>query len=387
MQEAVIIDAARTPMGRSKGGIFRDRRAENISADLVNKLLQRNPDVPLNEIEDIIWGCVQQTLEQGYNIARFIGLQSSIPYTCGAQTINRLCGSSMAAVHNAAAFIMSGQGDIFLCGGVEHMGHVPMNHGIDFNPSFSKHFARASGMMGITAELLSKQHGISREQQDTFAARSHQQAYHATVNGLFKNEIVPIEGHTSTGALMNFDADEVIREGTTVETLAKLSPVFDPRNGTITAGNSSAISDGASALILMSAKRAKELGLQPMAKIKSMASVGLEPSIMGYGPVPAVKKALKRCQMDVKDVDIFELNEAFAAQSLPVIKDLGLMDTYNEKVNLNGGAIALGHPLGCSGTRILGTLLHLMNNKDLSVGVATMCIGFGQGIATVVERV
>lgn len=386
MKEVVVIDAVRTPMGRSKGGMFRHVRAENLSADVINALLKRNPAVDPSEIEDVIWGCVQQTLEQGFNIARFASLMTSIPHTTSAQTVNRLCGSSMSALHTAAMSIMTGNGDVFVVGGVEHMGHVPMTHGIDPNPTSSKYSAKAAGMMGLTAEYLAKMHRISRESQDQFALRSHQKAYEATQQGRFKNEIIPILGHDEKGQLNSFDTDEVIRADANLEALSKLKPVFDPKYGTVTAGNSSAISDGAAGLLVMSADRAKQWGLQPLAKVKAMASAGCDPSIMGYGPVPAVKKVLKRAGMKMADIDLFELNEAFAAQSLPVLKDLQLLDSIDQKVNLNGGAISLGHPLGCSGARITATLLHLMKAKNLNTGIATMCIGFGQGIATVFER-
>lgn len=387
MKEVVIIDAVRTPMGRSKGGMFRYTRAENLSADIIRALLKRNPKLDPNEIEDVIWGCVQQTLEQGFNIARFAGIMADLPHTVSAQTVNRLCGSSMSALHTAAMSIMTGNGDVFIVGGVEHMGHVPMSHGIDFNPALSKYSAKAAGMMGLTAELLAKMHQISRESQDKFALRSHQKAQEATVQGRFKNEIIPVLGHDEDGTPKFFDYDEVIRADANLLALSQLTPVFDPRNGTVTAGNSSSISDGASGLLVMSLDRARELGLVPIAKIKSMATAGCDPSIMGYGPVPAVKKALKKCNMQVEDIDLFELNEAFAAQSLPVLKDLKLLDHVENKVNLNGGAIALGHPLGCSGSRITGTLLNLMKSQNARTGVATMCIGMGQGIATVFERV
>jgi acetyl-CoA acyltransferase len=387
MKEVVLIDAARTPMGRSRGGMFRNRRAEDISAELLTGVLQRNPDFDPREVDDVIWGCVQQTLEQSYNIARFIALQTTIPHTVPAQTINRLCGSSMAALHIASVSIMAGQGDVFVVGGTEHMGHVPMTHGIDWNPHGSKYYAKASGMMGLTAELLAKMHGISRQDQDRFALRSHQNAQTATVKGDFRREIIPIEGHDAGGNLRRFDYDEVIREDASLEALSQLVPVFDPRNGTVTAGNSSAISDGASVLLVMSADRAKSWGLRPRLKIRGMASVGVDPAIMGYGPVPAVKKALKQANLKIEDIDLFELNEAFAAQSLPVLKDLGLRDVMEEKVNIHGGAIALGHPLGCSGARITGTLMHAMEKKQAQFGVATLCIGLGQGIATVFERI
>ncbi len=386
MQDVVIIDAVRTPMGRSKGGMFRNVRAENLSAALINALFARNPKADPKEVEDVIWGCVQQTLEQAYNIGRFASLMTAIPHTASAQTINRLCGSSMTALHSAAMAIMSGHGEVFVVGGVEHMGHVPMTHGLDPNPSLSKHVAKAAGMMGITAEVLAKLHGIDRAAQDQFALASHQKAQQARVEGRFKNEIVPLEGHDENGFSKVFDYDEVIREDASLEALAALKPAFDPRNGTVTAGNSSAISDGASALLVMSGERARALGLEPMARVKAMATAGVDPSIMGYGPVPAVQKALGRAKMELQDIELWELNEAFAAQSLPVLKDLGLREQM-DKVNLNGGAIALGHPLGCSGARITTTLLHQMKAGHCQTGVATMCIGFGMGIATVFERV
>lgn len=387
MNTVVIVDAVRTPMGRSKGGMFRHTRAETLSGRLMDALLDRNPAVDPAEIEDVIWGCVNQTLEQGFNIARNAQLLSKIPNTVAAQTVNRLCGSSMQALHDAAAAIMVGNGDLFIAGGVEHMGHVPMGYNVDLNPALSLHSAKASGMMGLTAEMLARQHTISREAQDRFAVRSHQAAYQATQNGGFKSEIVAMEGHDADGALCQFDYDEVIRPETNFEALSNLRPVFDPVNGTVTAGSSSALSDGASALLVMSEGKAKSLGLQPMAKIRAMAVAGCDPAIMGYGPVPATQKALKRAGLSLTDIDLIELNEAFAAQALAVLTGLGLADDFEDKVNLNGGAIALGHPLGCSGARITGTLLHLMNSKDATLGLATMCIGYGQGIATIVERI
>jgi acetyl-CoA acyltransferase len=349
-------------------------------------ILARNPQVNPSEIEDIYWGCVQQTLEQGFNVARNAALLAGLPIEIGAVTVNRLCGSSMQALHDGTRAIMTGDAEICLIGGVEHMGHVPMNHGVDFHPGMSKNVAKAAGMMGLTAEMLGKLHGISREQQDEFAARSHARAHAATVEGRFKNEILPIEGHAADGTLFTLDYDEVIRPETSVEGLSQLRPVFDPANGTVTAGTSSALSDGASAMLIMSEEKANELGLKIRARIKGMAIAGCDPSIMGYGPVPATQKALKRAGLSIEDMDVVELNEAFAAQSLPCAKDLGLLDVMDEKVNLNGGAIALGHPLGCSGSRISTTLINLMEAKDAKYGLATMCIGLGQGIATVFER-
>ncbi len=385
--DVVIIDAVRSPMGKTKNGVFRNVRAENLSAGLVKALFKRNPDVDPKDVEDLIWGCVNQTLEQGFNMARAVSLLAGLPITTAAQTVNRLCGSSMSAIHTAAQAIMTGQGDVFVVGGVEHMGHVGMMHGVDVNPALSKHMAKASMMMGVTAEMLGKMHGVSREAQDEFAVRSHRLAYEATLQGRFNNELVSIEGHDAEGNKILVEVDEVIRPETSIESLAALKPVFMPKVGTVTAGTSSALSDGASAMLMMSAKKAEELGLTPIAKVRSMAVAGCDPAIMGYGPVPATKKALKRAGLTIDDIDIVELNEAFAAQSIPVLKDLKLIDLVDQKVNLNGGAIALGHPLGCSGTRISTTLLNVMREKDATIGLATMCIGMGQGIATVFERV
>ncbi|MDU2190936.1 MAG: beta-ketoacyl synthase N-terminal-like domain-containing protein [Klebsiella pneumoniae] len=327
MEQVVIVDAIRTPMGRSKGGAFRHVRAEDLSAHLMRSLLSRNPSLEASAIDDIYWGCVQQTLEQGFNIARNAALLAEIPHSVPANTVNRLCGSSMQALHDAARMIMTGDASVCLIGGVEHMGHVPMSHGVDFHPGLSRNVAKAAGMMGLTAEMLARLHGISREMQDQFAARSHARAWAATQSGAFKAEIIPTGGHDADGVLKSFNYDEVIRV------------------------------------------------------------VGCDPSIMGYGPVPASKLALKKAGLSTSDIDVFEMNEAFAAQILPCIKDLGLMEQIDEKINLNGGAIALGHPLGCSGARISTTLINQMERKDAQFGLATMCIGLGQGIATVFERV
>ena len=385
--DVVIVDAVRTPMGKSRNGMYRHVRAEKLSALLIQALQQRNPNWDTALTEDVIWGCVNQTKEQGMNIARNIAMLAGLPRTTAAQTINRLCGSSMQALHIAAQGIMTGNGDVFVIGGVEHMGHVAMDHGVDINPEASKVVAKASNMMGLTAEMLGRMHGISRDMQDEFGVRSHKKAWEATLEGRWKNEIVPIEGHDADGNKVLCEIDEVIRRDSNIEDMKKLRPVFDPANGTVTAGTSSALSDGAAALLVMSAAKAQEMGLKPRAKIRSMAVAGCDAAIMGYGPVPASQKALKRAGISIDDIDIAELNEAFAAQSLPVLKDLKLLDKVEEKVNLNGGAIALGHPLGCSGARITGTLLNVMEGKDATLGLATMCIGLGQGIATVIERV
>ncbi len=385
-RDAVIVDFARTAMGRSKGGMYRQTRAEDLSADLVNGLLARNSQLDPAEVEDVIWGCVNQTNEQGWNIARMMSLLTVIPHTSAAQTVSRLCGSSMSALHTAAQAIETNNGDVFVIGGVEHMGHLPMDHGVDPNPRLSKHVAKAAGMMGMTAEMLALLHGISREQQDQFAVRSHQFAAAAVEAGKFANEIIATPGHDANGFAQICSVDETIRPDSNVADLAKLPPAFNPKGGSVTAGNSSQITDGASAMIVMSYERAKALGLEPKARIRSMAVAGVDPSIMGYGPVPSTQKALKRAGIAMEDIQTVELNEAFAAQALVVLKDLKLLEAMDEKVNLYGGAIALGHPFGCSGARITGTLLTAMEDKGTSIGLSTMCIGLGQGISTILER-
>lgn len=386
-RDAVIVDFARSAMGRSKNGCFRNVRADDISANVVNGLLARNPGLDTATIDDLIWGCVMQREEQAMNIARMIVLRADLPHTVPAQTVNRLCGSSMSAMHTATANIMAGLGDVYLVGGVEHMGHLNMMEAVDVNPMMGLTVAQAAGSMGMTAEVLAMMHGINREQMDEFAARSHQLAAAARSTGKFASEIIPMIGHDANGVPYMVEHDETIRPETTAETLSQLRPAFNPKGGTVTAGTSSQVTDGASAMLIMSAERAQSLGLKPIARITSATLAGVDPSIMGYGPVPSTQKALKKLGMTMADVDYVELNEAFAAQALPVLKDLELLDDMDTKVNLHGGAIALGHPFGCSGVRISGSLLTVMQDRDMNVGIATMCIGLGQGISTVIERI
>ncbi len=385
-RDAVIIDYGRSAMGRSRNGCFRHRRADDISAAIILGLLARNPQVDPADIDDLLWGCVMQREEQGFNVARNILLLAGLPHTVPAQTINRLCGSSMSALHIATANIRAGLGDVYLIGGVEHMGHLPMYDAVNPNPLLGLSIARAAGNMGMTAEYLALLHGINRQQMDAFAARSHQLAARARDEGRFAREIIPVDGHNSDGFPTLVDQDETIRPDTTVEVLSTLPPVFDPKNGQVTAGTSSQISDGASVMLVMSAERAQSLGLKPVAKVVSLGLAGVDPSIMGYGPVPSTERALQKANLTMEDIECVELNEAFAAQALPVLKDLKLLEEMDDKVNLNGGAIALGHPFGCSGTRITGSLLTVMAERDMTLGVATMCIGLGQGITTVIER-
>lgn len=386
-RDAVVVDYGRSAMGRSKNGCFRNVRADEISAGIIKGLLARNEALDPATIDDVIWGCVMQRDEQSMNIARMVILRAGLPHTVPGQTVNRLCGSSMSALHTATANIMAGLGDVYLIGGVEHMGHINMMKGVNPNPKMGLSVAQAAGSMGMTAEYLGMLHGITREQQDQFGARSHQLAAAAREAGKFDREIIPIMGHDQNGAPALIEQDETIRPDTTVEGLSQLRPAFNPASGTVTAGTSSQVTDGASVMLVMSAERAQALGLKPIAKVTAATLAGVDPSIMGYGPVPSTQKALKQLGMNMKDVDYVELNEAFAAQALPVLKDLELLDDMESKVNVNGGAIALGHPFGCSGVRITGSLLTVMQEKDWNVGVSTMCIGLGQGISTVLERV
>ncbi|MCW8329039.1 acetyl-CoA C-acyltransferase FadA [Photobacterium sp. SDRW27] len=387
MKNVVIVDAIRTPMGRSKNGVFRHTRADDLSAHLMKAVFKRQPNVKPSMVDDVVWGCVQQTEEQGVNVARNAALLAGLPVEVPATTVNRLCGSSMDALHIATRAIKADDADIVLVGGVEHMGHIPMTKGISLNPANDKNLAQASAMMGLTAEALGKMHSVSRADQDALGARSHRLAQQATDEGRFDNEIIPMMGHDENGRPILVRHDEVIRPETTEESLGKLRPVFDPVNGTVTAGTSSALSDGASCLLVMSEEKAKELGVVPRARVIATATAGVPAAIMGYGPVPATQKALAKAVLTMADIDFAEVNEAFAAQAIPCLRELDLWDCRDEKVNLHGGAISLGHPLGCSGARIVGTLLNVMEQRDGRYGLATMCIGMGQGIATIIERV
>jgi acetyl-CoA acyltransferase len=385
MRQTVIIEAVRTPIGRAHPdkGIFRDTRADDLSAELLRGLLERSK-LPASLIEDIHWGCVKQEREQGYNIARMAALIAGLPVeVCGA-TVNRLCGSSLQALHQAAQSIAANCEDVQIAGGVEHMHHIPMDAGFDPSPRLFYRHSPAVLHMALTAENLAIRYRISRKEQDEFSLRSHRLAAAATDSGAFAREIVPTWGRDEEGRRKTIIEDQGIRRDTSIEALSALKPAFMPNGGTITAGNSSQISVGAAALLVMSEERAKELGLTPMGRIRGMAVAGVDPSIMGIGPVPAVHKALERAKLTLADIDLIEINEAFAAQSLTVMK---LLKVDPEKVNVRGGAIALGHPLGCTGARIAGTLLHAMRDRKARFGLATMCIGAGQGIATVFEAV
>ena len=385
MKRPVIVAAVRTPIGRAHKdkGVFRDVRSDDLAVAVIQALVQRSGIDP-NEIEDVVLGNTQQQGEQGLNVARTVALMAGLPMHSGGATINRLCGSSLQALNQAAHSIVAGAEDVQIVGGLEHMQHIPMDAGIDLNPRLFERTSKGALMMGVTAEFLAQTQGISREEQDAFALRSHQRAAAATAKGEFEPEIVPVHGRDEAGNRILVETDQCIRADTSMEALAALKPAFMPGMGTVTAGNSSPLNDGAAALLVMSEEKAKSLGLKPLARIVSTAVVGVEPAVMGTGPVPAIKKVLDRAGMKLGDIDLIELNEAFASQALACIRMAKLDE---EKVNVRGGAIAIGHPLGASGARITTTLLHNMLDRGAKTGLATMCIGVGQGIATVFERV
>lgn len=399
MREVVIVDAVRTPIGRYNGSL-RHIRPDDLGAAVIKALVERNPDVPAAEIEEVVLGNANQAGEDNRNVARMSGLLAGLPVEVAGTTINRLCGSGLDAVNYAARAIIAGEGDIFIAGGTESMTRAPLvmaKPEKDFPRGNMEMFDTTIGWrfvnsklkdmygtdsMPETAENVAKKYGISREAQDEFAAQSQLRAQNAVEAGRFENEIVPVVYEDKKGNKTVIDSDEHPRPGTTVEKLAKLKPLF--KDGTVTAGNASGVNDGASALLLMSREKAEQLGLKPLAKYIVSATVGLDPSIMGMGPVYAVQKALKRANLSVEDMELIELNEAFAAQSLGCIQELGLDQS---RVNVNGGAIAFGHPLGASGARILTTLLYEMKKRDSKYGLATMCVGVGQGIATIIENI
>lgn len=385
MKSPVIVDCCRTAIGRSDAekGVFRNVRSDDLAVAVVQALLERTRIDP-TEIEDVILGNTQQQREQGFNIGRIVGLIAGLPSSVAGATINRLCGSSLQAINQAAHSIIAGGEDVQIVGGLEHMQHIPMDAGVDFNPKLFHATSKGTLHMGYTAEFLAQSRSISREAQDEFALASHQKGAAATEAGAFEKEIIPVWGLDEEENRTLITIDQCIRPDTSLEALATLKPAFMPGIGTVTAGNSSPLNDGAAALLMMSEEKASELGLKPLVRIRSTAVAGVDPAVMGTGPVPATRKALQRAGVSLADIDLVELNEAFAAQSIACIQMLKLDEA---KLNVRGGAIAIGHPLGASGARIATTLIHTMIDHDATLGLATMCIGFGQGIATVFERV
>lgn len=386
MTEAVIVDAVRTPIGRAHKdkGVYRDVRSDDLAAIVVKAIVERTGVDP-ERIEDVVLGNTQQQGEQGFNVARNVALLAGLPATAAGATVNRLCGSSLQALAQAAHSVVAGGEDVQIVGGLEHMLHIPMDQDLDINPKLFQQTSKGALHMGYTAEFLAQTQGISREEQDQFALGSHRKASAAYAAGEFRNEIIPVWGRDETGRRVLVEVDQCVRPDCSLEGLAALKPAFMPPGlGTVTAGNSSPLNDGAAALLLMGRATADELGLKPIAKIRATAVCGVDPAVMGTGPVPATKKALKRAGLTLADIGLIELNEAFAAQALACIRMLQLDES---KVNVRGGAIAIGHPLGASGARIACTLLHAMQDRDVQFGLATMCIGIGQGIAVVFERI
>lgn len=399
MNTVYIVDAVRTPIGKYSGTLS-TVRPDDLLAHVIKSLVERNPSIDVNAIEDVIAGAANQAGEDNRNVARMAALLAGLPVTVGGNTVNRLCASGLQAIMDASRAIMCGDAELMIAGGVESMTRAPFVMG-----KADSAYARTPEMydttmgwrftnkkfnkdnyypytMGETAENVAERYNVSREAQDAFGLRSQEKYFAAQDAGKFKDEIVPVTIDLGKGKTTVFDTDEHPRQ-TTMEKLATLKPAFK-KDGTVTAGNSSGINDGAAALLLASQEAVKKYNLKPIAKIKSMAIAGVDPAVMGIGPIPASQKALKRAGIEAKDLDLIELNEAFAAQGIPCMQELGLDEN---KVNVNGGAIAIGHPLGCSGARISATLLHELKRRGGKYGLATMCIGVGQGAAIIYEAV
>ena len=399
MKEAVIVEALRTPMGRH-GGILKDVRTDDLGAYIIAKLIDKT-GINKEEIEDVYFGCTNQAGEDSRNVARNASLLAGLPYTIPGATVNRLCGSGLEAINQAGRAIQTDHGDVFVAGGVESMTRGPWVMAKPSNAfqrgdvtlydsSLGWRFPnRRMGELyslinnGETAENVAEKYQVHRQEQDEFALGSHLKAVKAHEEGRLKDELVPFEIAQRKGSPLVYDKDEGPRADTSLEKLGALQPAFK-KGGTVTAGNSSPLSDGAAALLLTTPQKAEQLKLKPMARIVASAAAGVHPNYMGIGPIPATQKALKRAGLTIDQIDLVELNEAFASQVIACIRELGIDP---EKLNVNGGAIALGHPLGCSGARLMTTLIHEMKRRGSRYGLATMCIGVGQGIATVVESV
>ncbi|PSL07961.1 3-oxoadipyl-CoA thiolase [Cecembia rubra] len=401
MRNVYIIDAVRTPIAKFKGGLS-SMRADDLAAYVIKGLMDRFPELPKDALDDVILGCHNQAGEDNRNVARMASLLAGLPVSVPGETINRLCSSGLSAVVHAKRAIMAGDGDLFIAGGVEHMTRGPYviakpssafgNDAQMYDSSFGWRFVNpkmekmyGSDPMGITAENLVEMYGISREDQDLFAYQSQMKAASARENGRLSKEIIPVDIASKKGEILRFEEDEFIREDTTLEKLAALKPAFK-KDGTVTAGNASGLNDGAAAMLIASEDAVVKYGLKPKARILSSQVVGVEPRIMGIGPVEAANKALAKAGLNWEDMDVIELNEAFAAQSLACIREWKLKDN-DPRINPNGGAIALGHPLGMTGARILQTAVEELVLHQKKYAIATLCVGVGQGYAVVVERV
>ncbi|HEX7958921.1 MAG TPA: acetyl-CoA C-acyltransferase [Terriglobales bacterium] len=390
MREVVIASAVRTPVGKAYKGTLRATRPDDLAATAITGALQRVPQIDKKEIEDVILGCAMPEAEQGMNVARIASLRAGLPVECSAMTINRFCSSGLQAIAQAADRIAVGGADVIVAGGVESMTMIPMGgHKVSANPWLVSNYPDADLSMGLTAERLAKQLGITREQADEFSLKSHQKAVKAIAEGKFEDETVPVavsfttpNGSKPKRIEIQFKVDEGPRADTSLEALAGLKPAFHAQ-GTVTAGNSSQMSDGAAAAVVMSAERAQTLGIKPLGRFIAYATAGYKPEEMGLGPVYAIPKALKMAGLKLSDIDVIELNEAFAAQALSVIK-AGELDPA--RINPNGGAVALGHPLGCTGAKLTASILRELKRRNGRYGIVTMCVGGGMGAAGIFER-
>jgi acetyl-CoA acyltransferase len=392
MREAVIVSAVRTAVGKSGKGTLRATRPDDLGAVAISGALERVPQLDKREIEDVILGCAMPEAEQGMNVARIASMRAGLPVEVSAMTVNRFCASGLQSIALAAERIRGGGADVIVAGGTESMSMVPMGgNKVSANPWLTENWPGSYLSMGLTAERLAKRFGISREMADEFSLNSHKKALAAIAAGRFADEIVTVKvtnaspngkGAKLVTREMDFKVDEGPREDTSMDALGKLKPAFHAR-GTVTAGNSSQTSDGAAASVVMSAERAKALGIAPMARFVAFATAGYSPEEMGLGPVYAIPKALKLAGLTLADMDVIELNEAFAAQALSVIKEAGLDLT---KINVNGGAVALGHPLGCTGAKLTATILQEMKRRKARYGLVTMCVGGGMGAAGIFEN-
>ena len=390
MKDAVIVSALRTAVGKAPRGALKDTRPDDMAGTVIRAAIERTPGLEPDMIEDVVLGCANPEAEQGMNVARQASWLAGIPKEASAVTINRFCSSGLQAIAFAAERIMCGWADCIVAGGTETMSLIPMGgHKISPNPTIVDTWPDYYLNMGLTAENLAQKYSITREEADEFSLRSHQKAAEAISAGRFTDEIVPLKVKTveldSNGKRatreFEFSTDEGPRADTSLDALAKLRPVFHAR-GTVTAGNSSQTSDGAAAAVVMSADRARELGIKPIARFVSFATAGVSPDMMGIGPVAAVPKALRIAGLQLDDMDLIELNEAFAAQALSVVKELGI---NQDKLNVNGGAVALGHPLGCTGAKLTATILNEMRRRNARYGMVTMCVGGGMGAAGIFE--
>lgn len=393
MKEAVIVAYGRSAIDRAPKGSLRYTRPEDVAAQVVKGVLDKVPQLDSNEIEDLIIGCAMPEAEQGLNIGKIVAQRAGLPISVPGQTVNRFCSSGLQTIALAANSIMAGQAEVIVAGGVEFMSAVPMGGNIAVpNPYLMANYPEAYISMGLTAENVAQKYNITREMQDEFGVESHRRSFKAQSEGKFDGEIIPVEAfrpvYNESGKVVEkeqfvFNKDEGIRSNTTFEGLGKLRPVFK-KNGSVTAGNSSQLSDGASVVVIMSKEKAEELEIQPIAAFRSFAAVGVPPELMGVGPIEAIPKALKIAELNKVDIDLIELNEAFAAQSLACINELELDEKI---VNVNGGAISLGHPLGCTGSFLTCKLLSEMKRRDNRFGIVSMCIGGGMGAAAVFELI